>query len=318
MQEIHNPKRESSRSHGGLKEFVVEVHGTGFVRVLASDAAEARAQAARASVYDLELDIEVGRAEEVPEFSPGTHISGRPLIKLREEQGLDSQACAFARAKFSIRRRENMSTRAMVCVNRYGGSYEMYYRHCDGYPTALGAEIVRALLAGKSIDEVIEAIGATDERCSVDNPEDAFLKRQSDLEWVYALRQSSGTIALQVLKTSDPHCNRSFVWPVWGKYSNYMKRSDVRAMETVEQGAESTLHALAAFEKAQPLPGQPGGPPAPAEICNECGRPVTPGSGRFVNRVPDCNTPEERKAAGKPFPQGDFLCAECDAKEVGA
>ena len=50
------------------------------------------------------------------------------------------------------------------------------------------------------------------------------------------------------------------------------------------------------------------------EICSECGRSVKPGSGNFVNRVPDCNTPEERKEMGRQYPEGDFVCAECDAK----
>lgn len=51
-----------------------------------------------------------------------------------------------------------------------------------------------------------------------------------------------------------------------------------------------------------------------AEICNECGRSVKMGSGRFVNRIPDCNTQEERKEMGKPYPEGDFVCAECDSQ----
>jgi len=48
------------------------------------------------------------------------------------------------------------------------------------------------------------------------------------------------------------------------------------------------------------------------QICNECGRSVAPGSGWWVNRVPDCNTPKERRRIGKPYPNGDFICAECD------
>ena len=48
------------------------------------------------------------------------------------------------------------------------------------------------------------------------------------------------------------------------------------------------------------------------EICNECGRSVKLGSGNFVNRVPDFNTPEERKEMGRQYPEGDFLCIECD------
>jgi len=48
------------------------------------------------------------------------------------------------------------------------------------------------------------------------------------------------------------------------------------------------------------------------EICNECGRSVARGSGRFVNRIPDANSVEERLELGRPHPEGDFLCAECD------
>ena len=50
------------------------------------------------------------------------------------------------------------------------------------------------------------------------------------------------------------------------------------------------------------------------QICNECGRSVAFGSGRFVNRVPDLNSAEERKEMGKPHPEGDFMCAECDGE----
>jgi hypothetical protein len=50
------------------------------------------------------------------------------------------------------------------------------------------------------------------------------------------------------------------------------------------------------------------------KICNECGRSVALGSGWFVNRVPDLNEIETRKENGKAFPEGDFVCAECDAK----
>lgn len=50
------------------------------------------------------------------------------------------------------------------------------------------------------------------------------------------------------------------------------------------------------------------------EICNECGRSVAQGSGWFVNRVPDLDSVEVRRENGKPFPEGDFVCAECDQK----
>jgi len=50
------------------------------------------------------------------------------------------------------------------------------------------------------------------------------------------------------------------------------------------------------------------------EICNECGRSVKLGSGFFVNRVVDFNEIEDRVEIGKPFPEGDFICIECDSK----
>ena len=54
------------------------------------------------------------------------------------------------------------------------------------------------------------------------------------------------------------------------------------------------------------------------EICNECGKSVKFGSGKYVNRVPDLNDAEYRKEEmGKPFPEGDFVCAECDEKVRG-
>lgn len=52
----------------------------------------------------------------------------------------------------------------------------------------------------------------------------------------------------------------------------------------------------------------------PVEICNECGKSVAPGSGRFVNRTPDFNDPEYRKEMCKPYPDGDYICSECEHK----
>jgi len=50
------------------------------------------------------------------------------------------------------------------------------------------------------------------------------------------------------------------------------------------------------------------------EICNECGCSVAFGSGRYVNSVIDLNDYQTRKAMGKPYPEGDFICAECEEK----
>ncbi len=48
------------------------------------------------------------------------------------------------------------------------------------------------------------------------------------------------------------------------------------------------------------------------EICNECGRSIKFGSGLFINRVVDLNDFETRQEKNKPFPHGDFMCAECE------
>jgi len=50
------------------------------------------------------------------------------------------------------------------------------------------------------------------------------------------------------------------------------------------------------------------------EICNECGRNVNLGSGLFVNRVLDLDDRKTRKDNNKPFPEGDFICRECEEK----
>ncbi len=51
-----------------------------------------------------------------------------------------------------------------------------------------------------------------------------------------------------------------------------------------------------------------------SEICNECGQPVHALSGNYVNRVIDFNGYKTRKEMGKPFPVGDFMCADCEAE----
>lgn len=51
---------------------------------------------------------------------------------------------------------------------------------------------------------------------------------------------------------------------------------------------------------------------AEKEICYECGKSVAFGSGRFVNRIPSCNTTPDRRSMGVPFPEGGWLCEECD------
>jgi len=53
---------------------------------------------------------------------------------------------------------------------------------------------------------------------------------------------------------------------------------------------------------------------AQIEICNECGESVAAGSRRYCNRVPDLNSVETRREMHKQYPDGDFLCGECDER----
>lgn len=50
----------------------------------------------------------------------------------------------------------------------------------------------------------------------------------------------------------------------------------------------------------------------PDEHCNCCGDSVAFKSGKFVNRVFDANDVDTRKSLGRTYPEGDFVCAECD------
>ena len=50
------------------------------------------------------------------------------------------------------------------------------------------------------------------------------------------------------------------------------------------------------------------------EICNHCGRSVKFGSGLFVNRIPDINNIATRINNNLNYPEGDFVCIECDSK----
>jgi hypothetical protein len=47
------------------------------------------------------------------------------------------------------------------------------------------------------------------------------------------------------------------------------------------------------------------------EICNQCGKIVSAGTGLYINRVQDFNDFKDRVEMNKPFPEGDFVCVEC-------
>jgi len=190
--------------------------------------------------------------------------SGKSSKTLRRERGLDSQVRPKGRAEDARqRRKENMSTRAMICVDRFGHEhFELFYRHCDGYPTGLGRELIEAMLGHDAIEEVIEAVGAEKTGKFTADIDDVFPRVQGDLEWMYVIRNAdnSQTRSLQVFKTSFPYTKRNFVWPVWFCYRSYMKKQTPKEMKHVEHTGDAILHALHAFEKAGTPRERPPGP----------------------------------------------------------
>lgn len=50
------------------------------------------------------------------------------------------------------------------------------------------------------------------------------------------------------------------------------------------------------------------------QVCAECGDSVRPGSGKFANRVPILDGFPERVKQNRPYPEGTYICHECERK----
>ena len=141
------------------------------------------------------------------------------------------------------------------------GPYTAYYRHVDGNPTSLGVDIVEAMLkaTGQNLDSaetekfIANEAGAGSEGKSVLKPEDAFLKLQGDLEWVYCI--SLGTYrSLEIYKTSCPRWLPDFAFSCLWSYEQYFDNAfqegvDVR-FKHLEETCGITLKALEAYHLA--------------------------------------------------------------------
>ena len=91
--------------------------------------------------------------------------------------------------------------------------------------------------------------------------------------------------------------------------NNALQKLGTAASQTRVESVEVDGPAVSSRRPASNVAGRP--------LCNACGRSVLPGSGRFVNRVPVLNSVEERREMGKPFPAGNYLCAECAYQKSG-
>lgn len=151
-----------------------------------------------------------------------------------------------------------MSTRGMVAIQWHpNGSYSLFYRHTDTYPTSLGTQLMELLRAAASfswnrdrLSEELENLGLRDERKSVGKPEEVFLSVQGDLDWVYAIElgDRADLTSLTIFKTSNPSTLRDFAFRVWFGYVEYFPNNHFyEEMLAVERCAGISLSCVEAY-----------------------------------------------------------------------
>lgn len=152
-----------------------------------------------------------------------------------------------------------MGTRAMVLFNESEGLYECYYRHNDGNPRSLGVQLLVALKSHLGKQEIVKfcdlkTVEIQNVRKMVAKPEDAFLKVQSDLEYIYAVEDlKSDYTTLRIYKTSDPYSFDGFPEFVWLIFFCYVKKFPVDVsveMRDVERVSVTALKGLKAYHSA--------------------------------------------------------------------
>jgi hypothetical protein len=147
-----------------------------------------------------------------------------------------------------------------VLIGDYG-SFGVFYRHTDTYPTGLGVELLELLKGQASgnpsaIDmaRLIEELGLKDYRTYVSKPEDAFPKVQADVEWIYVVRPNTrpNLTSVAIYRTSNPDLIRGpdFVFSAWFSYVEYFPEDIKARMAEVERISEITLNGLAAYHRA--------------------------------------------------------------------
>lgn len=148
-----------------------------------------------------------------------------------------------------------MSTRACVCFsNTARMSWEVYYKHHDGYPTGLGLELAKLLKKNATKDRIIRKLSLENYRRLIRSPEEAFTKIQGDLEWIYAIainEKDPAWSAMRIYKTSNPAMDVGFVFPVWGCYAKLLPKNLKTTMEYVEMAVGVALNMLSAYREAR-------------------------------------------------------------------
>jgi hypothetical protein len=154
-----------------------------------------------------------------------------------------------------------LSTRGFVLIDD-DGSFRVFYRHTDTYPTGLGVELLEMLKGQASgnpsagvVAGLIEELGLEDYRTRVSRPEDAFPKVQADVEWIYVVRPNTrpNLTSVQVFRTSNPDLihGPDFAFSVLFSYVEHFPEDIEARMAEVERTAEIVLNALTGYHKAK-------------------------------------------------------------------
>ena len=140
-----------------------------------------------------------------------------------------------------------MSTRSMIAVqDRWNCPMRLFYRHCDGYPTGLGEELIEEMKKTRNVSDVLKAVCARDEQKYVSKVSEIYPGTQGDLEWIYVIDVENWS--LSIIKCSNPYCKKRFNWLAWFSYARYFPRNYRQEMHMVETEGCHILRALAAFE----------------------------------------------------------------------
>ncbi|MBW2044109.1 MAG: hypothetical protein JRI96_04390 [Deltaproteobacteria bacterium] len=147
-----------------------------------------------------------------------------------------------------------MSTRAMIAFADSGGRcFRVYYRHCDGYPTGLGLELIRALKEARDPGSVARKAGL-EYQCMYASDEfhpRIYPECQGDLDWFYVVRLNGPELtSVDIFRTGNPYLNGGMSWRVWGSYLKYLPENLEQEFRFVEISAAGTLQALHQLQKA--------------------------------------------------------------------
>lgn len=147
-----------------------------------------------------------------------------------------------------------MSTRGVICIREgRGGSFDKYYHHTDTYPTGIGIELLKWLKNSGEVEDLKKILPNMRHEGFIDHPEDAFLKGQGDLEYIYVVQLDGERSRIDVLRTSNPYFEKDFVFHIWGCYKQFMPKDVVKVMADVERSTHIALNIMQAYEGRQTL-----------------------------------------------------------------